>query len=391
MLGFLLARAGVNVVVLEKHGDFLRDFRGDTIHPSTLEIMDQLGLADKFLELPHSKLSDVNGITAGGQQINLTLKRLRTRFPFIAFVPQWDFLSFVTAEARSYPTFRLMMNCEVTGVIIENGAIRGVEYDSADGRREMRAHLTVGTDGRTSRTRECANLPMVETSPPMDVLWFRLSRKSDEPEALGGRVGAGQLAVLIDRRSYWQIAYLIPKGDGERIHGGDLENFRKRVVNLLPEMADRISELTDWNQVKLLTVRADRLTKWYRRGYLAIGDAAHAMSPVGGVGINVAIQDAVTAANILWEPLRIRRVTENDLMRIQDEREMPVRLIQAGQSAIQSVLIKRVLRSSAPIQFPRVLRVLLGIPILRDIPPRMVAFGVGRPRVRSPRLAARTG
>ena len=389
MLGLLLARAGVRVFVLEKHGDFLRDFRGDTIHPSTLEILDQLGLADRFLELPHTELSTVNGAAAFGQPITFSFKRLKTRFPFIAFVPQWDFLRFITAEAKKYSTFGLLMNTEVTDLIIDAGVVVGVRYRAVDGEGEMRAPLTVGTDGRASRTRDAAGLPLVATAPPMDVLWFRLSRRPDEPEALAGRAGVGQAAVLIDRRDYWQIAYLIPKGEGDRIKERGLEDFRAQVVRLLPEMSDRVKELTDWEQVKLLTVKSDRLTRWHRRGYLAIGDAAHAMSPIGGIGINIAIHDAVAAANILWEPLRRSCVTENDLARVQDERETPVRVVQGAQSFVQTRLIKRFLRATSPPSFPAAFRMLLKIPILRDIPPRFIAFGVGRPSVRSPRLAPR--
>ncbi|MBA3645552.1 MAG: FAD-dependent oxidoreductase, partial [Gemmatimonadaceae bacterium] len=297
MLGLLLARAGVRVVVLEKHGDFLRDFRGDTIHPSTLEILDQLGLAAKFLQLPHSQISRVEVSSASKQVVGFSFTRLRTKFPFIAFVPQWDFLKFITGEAAKYPAFKLLMNSAVTDLIIESGRVRGVRYQTAEVDRELRAPLVVGTDGRTSVTRERAGLPFVATSPLMDVLWFRLSKKADEEAVLGGRLGAGQLAVLIDRREYWQIAYLIPKGEGDRVRSHGLEEFRAQVVRLLPEMSDRVGEIDEWEKVKLLTVKSDRLTRWYRSGYLAIGDAAHAMSPIGGIGINIAIHDAVAAAN----------------------------------------------------------------------------------------------
>ncbi len=386
MLGLLLARAGVNVVIFEKHGDFLRDFRGDTIHPSTLEILDQLGVADSFLELPHSEVPAVKLMTLGGQSVSFSFERLRTRFRYIAFVPQWDFLRFITAEAKKYSNFTLLMNAEVSGLIFENGVVAGVRYRADGAEREARAPLTIGTDGRTSRTREDANLPLVSTSPPMDVLWFRLSRRADELEDLGGRIGAGQLAVLINRREYWQIAYLIPKGEGDNIRARGLDGFRERVAQLLPEMADRIHEITDWEQVKLLTVKSDRLTEWYRPGYLAIGDAAHAMSPVGGIGINIAIHDAVAAANILWETIRNRATGLGDLERVQYERETPVRMIQAGQTFVQRAVIGRALHSTTPLRLPLLLRMLLRMPIVRDIPPRLIAFGVGRPRVRSPRL-----
>jgi 2-polyprenyl-6-methoxyphenol hydroxylase-like FAD-dependent oxidoreductase len=387
VLGLLLARAGVRVVVLEKHGDFLRDFRGDTIHPSTLEILDQLGLADRFLELPHSKVSRVTLTPAVGRGLSFGLERLRSKFRFIAMVPQWDFLKFITAEARKYPGFTLMMNSEVTDLVIEEGVVRGIRYRTADRESELRAPLTVGTDGRASRTRESAGLPIVTTSPLMDVLWFRLARKPEEQAGIGGRVGVGQLAVLIDRREYWQVAYLIPKGEGDRVRERGLDNFRAQVLQLLPEMQDRIAEITDWDQVKLLSVKSDRLTRWHRPGYLAIGDAAHAMSPIGGIGINIAIHDAVAAANILWEPLRQRCVSENDLELVQQERETAVRIVQAGQTLIQNRLIGRFLGATTLPAFPLALRVIFNIPILRDLPPRFVAFGVNRPHVQSPRLA----
>lgn len=391
MLGLLLARAGVSVVVFEKHGDFLRDFRGDTIHPSTLEILDQLGLAERFLELPHSEISLVDLTNARGQGIRFSFGRLRTKFRFIAFVPQWDFLKFITAEAARYRTFALRMSTEVTGLIIDDGAVTGVKFRQATGAvGEMRAPLTIGTDGGSSLTRDAAELPVVGTSPLMDVLWFRLSKKAEERTILGGRIGAGQLAVLIDRREYWQVAYLIPKGEGDRVRERGLEEFRAQIVRLLPEMRDRVHQLTDWDQVKLLSVKSDRLTRWWRKGYLAIGDAAHAMSPVGGIGINIAIHDAVAASNILWEPLRAGFVSENDLALFQEERETPVRIVQAFQTLIQNRLIGRFLRATSVPTIPFLFRFILGIPIIRDLPPRFVAFGIGRPRVQSPRLAPRS-
>jgi 2-polyprenyl-6-methoxyphenol hydroxylase-like FAD-dependent oxidoreductase len=389
VLGLLLARAGVRVVVFEKHGDFLRDFRGDTIHPSTLEILDQLGLADSFLELTHSEISVVEISNSNGQRINFSFGRLRSKFRFIAFVPQWDFLKFITAEARKYPTFTLRMSTAVIDLVIEDGAVAGVRFRDANGSvGEMRAPLTVGTDGRASLTRDAAGLPVVSTSPLMDVLWFRLSKHADESAVLGGRLGAGQLAVLIDRREYWQVAYLIPKGEGDRVKARGLDELRAQIVRLLPEMSDRVHELADWDQVKLLTVKSDRLAKWWRKGYLAIGDAAHAMSPIGGIGINIAIHDAVSAANILWEPLRQHVAPENDLARVQDERETPVRIVQAFQTFVQNRLIGRFLRATEVPAIPPFFRIALGIPFIRDIPPRFVAFGVARPRVQSPRMSA---
>jgi 2-polyprenyl-6-methoxyphenol hydroxylase-like FAD-dependent oxidoreductase len=384
VLGLLLARAGVDVVVLEKHNDFLRDFRGDTIHPSTLEILDEIGLADEFLKLPHSKVSKVVLRTTAGQSLELSLERLKTRFRFIAFVPQWDFLEFITRQARRYPSFTLLRNAEVVGLIESNGVVGGVRYRDNEGEHELPALLTVGADGRDSRTRAAAALPRVETSPPMDVLWFRISKRSDEGGAVAGRLGAGKVLVMLDRREYWQVAYVIPKGTAGGLRGRPIEQFRKDVVSVAPELGDRIEEIREWDQVKLLTVRADRLLRWHKPGYLAIGDAAHAMSPVGGLGINVAIHDAVAAANILWRPLSQRQVTEADLASVQRARERAVRIMQSFQTFIQSRFLQVVLGSTTVPSIPWPVRMFTRLPILRDIPPRIVGLGIGRPHVQSP-------
>ena len=387
LLGFLLARAGVSVLVLEKHGDFLRDFRGDTIHPSTLEILDELGLAERFLALPHSQVSVFTIRTTAGETVSIDLRGMRTRFPFIAFVPQWDFLDFITREAQRYPSFRLVMNAEVTDLLIDGGATQGVRYRTPDGDREVRAVLTVGADGRTSRTREAAGLPQRTTSPPMDVLWFRLSRRSGDRGSAEAVIDRGHFVVSFERGDYWQIAYAIAKGGAADVHAAGLETFRRSVAALMPMFADRVDELQDWEQVKLLTVRADRLTQWYRPGYLAIGDAAHAMSPVAGVGINVAIQDAVVAANLLWEPLRRGTVSIRDLARVQRRRELPVRVIQGMQEFMHRRLLQPTLRGGggAP-RIPTAVRILLHAPVIRGLLPRLVAFGVLRPHVHSPAL-----
>lgn len=385
MLGLLLARAGLNVLVLEKHGDFLRDFRGDTIHPSTLEILDELGLAERFLQLPHTEVSSLTARTPAGLDIDFTFRRLKTRFPFIAFVPQWDFLDFITDEATRYPGFRLLMNAEVVDLIREGDIVRGLTYRDASGEHEVRARLTVGADGRSSRTREAAGLRVIATSPPVDVLWFRLSRRQEEPEAIAMRSGPGKAAILIDRRDYWQIGYIIPKGDADKVRAAGLPAFRRTLAGLIPDLADRVDEIQDWDQVKLLTVRSDRLARWYTRGYLAIGDAAHAMSPVAGVGINVAIQDAVVAANVLWEPLRRGRISTRDLAKVQRQRELPVRITQAVQAFIQQMFFRAVLSSIKPPVLPqKMLRLLLSVPVLGDLPARFVAFGIRRPHVESP-------
>ena len=384
MLGYLLARAGVDVVVLEKHGDFLRDFRGDTIHPSTLEILDEVGLADRFLKLPHSEISSIQARTAAGQTVSLSLARLPTKFRFIAFVPQWDFLEFMTKEAARFPTFRLMRNAEVVGLLEGEGAIRGVRYRDETGEHELDARLTIGADGRASVTRLAAKLPQIETSPPMDVLWFRISRRPDEAAAVAGRLGAGRVLVMLDRGEYWQVAYVIAKGTSDEVRGAGLEAFRHGITEVAPDIADRVDEIRTWEHVKLLTVRADRLQRWHRPGYLAIGDAAHAMSPIGGVGINVAIHDAVAAANLLWKPLREQRLEEADLARVQREREWLVRIIQSFQSFIQSRFLKPTLDATRPPAIPLAVRLLARTPILRDLPPRLVALGVRRPHVQSP-------
>ncbi len=384
MLGYLLARAGVEVIVLEKHADFLRDFRGDTIHPSTLEILDEVGLADRFLELPHHKVSTIAGRTAAGDQVTFSLTRLPTKFPFIAFVPQWDFLEFITREAARYSTFQLVRNAEVIDLLDTDGVVRGVRFKDQDGEHDVEALLTIGADGRGSRTREAAKLPLIETSPPMDVLWFRISRRADEMDAVAGRLGAGRILVMLDRGEYWQVAYVIAKGTAEQVRRAGLDAFRRDVVAVAPDLSDRVHEIRDWDQVKLLTVRADRLERWHRAGFLAIGDAAHAMSPIGGVGINVAIHDAVAAANLLWQPLKEGRVTEADLARVQRARERAVRIVQGFQGFVQARFLKPTLESTGPAKIPWVVRLISKTPILRDLPPRLVAFGVNRPHVLTP-------
>ena len=384
MLGFLLARAGIPVVVLEKHNDFLRDFSGDTIHPSTLELLDQLGLIDEFLKLPHSKVSSVQMQTTAGQTVRVSLERLPSKFPFIAFMPQWDFLEFMTRQAMRFPTFTLLRNAEVIDLLQKDGQVTGVRYRDAAGEHELDAVLTIGADGRTARTRDAADLPRLETSPPIDVFWFRLPRHPDEVAAVFGRLGPGLLLVMLDRDDYWQVAYVIPKGKGDEIRARGLEEFRRDIVRVAPELDDRVGGIRSWDDVKLLTVRVDRLTRWHKPGYLAIGDAAHAMSPVGGVGINIAIHDAVVAANVLWQPLSKGHVRDEDLAEVQRRRERAVRVTQAFQTLVQSRVLAPALLSARAPSIPWIARLVLRIPFLRDLPPRFIALGVDRPRVESP-------
>ncbi len=371
-------------MVLEKHADFLRDFRGDTIHPSTLELLDQLGLADDFLRLPHSRIASVQMQTTAGQTLKVSLERLPSKFRFIAFMPQWDFLEFMTREAAGFPSFTLLRSAEVVDLVERDGRVTGLRYRDVEGDHELSALLTVGADGRTSRTRAASRLPLAETAPPIDVFWFRLSRRRDEVEAVAGRLGPGVLLVMLDRDAYWQIAFVIPKSAAEQVRARGLDAFRADVVRAAPELSDRVHEIRSWDDVKLLTVRVDRLTQWHRPGYLAIGDAAHAMSPVGGVGINVAIQDAVAAANVLWRPLSEGRIDDRDLAAVQRRRERAVRVIQAMQRFVQSRFLKPALLSAETPSIPWIVRALLATPIVRDIPPRLIALGINRPRVESP-------
>lgn len=387
VLGYLLARAGIDVLVLEKHADFLRDFRGDTIHPSTLEILDELGLAGRFLELPHDQTTAFAIQTTAGDEITVDFREVPTRYRFIAMVPQWDFLNFMTAEAKRYPGFRLLMNAEVTDVIQERGMVRGLRYRAGGAEHEVAALLTVGADGRTSRTRDAVGLPSVSSSPPIDVFWFRLPRRPGDPSGAQALIGPGHFIAMLNRGAYWQVGYTIGKGQADAVRAAGLDAFRRSLASLIPRFADRMGELRDWDQIKLLTVRADRLTRWYAPGFLAIGDAAHAMSPVGGVGINVAIQDAVVAANVLWRPLRDGAVSTRDMAAVQRRRELTVRTTQAIQDLMHRHVLARNLESSGRPVIPPALKTAMRIPGLRTLLPRLLALGIQRPRVESPEVA----
>jgi 2-polyprenyl-6-methoxyphenol hydroxylase-like FAD-dependent oxidoreductase len=359
MLGLLLARAGVETVVLEKHADFLRDFRGDTLHPSTLEVIAELGLLDQLLKLPHDRVPEISAQFGDQTLVVADFRRLPVRCGFIAMMPQWDFLNFLATQAARYPKFSLRMNAEVTG-LIEGGVKVGSE--------EIRADLVVGADGRNSTVRRLAGLEVENLGAPIDVLWFRLRRKETDPSGSMGRFEAGAIFVLINRREYWQCGYVIPKGGLDAVRSAGLPAFRATLERLIPWAADRSAEIAAWDQVKLLTVQIDRLRRWWRPGLLCIGDAAHAMSPVGGVGINLAIQDAVAAGNILS--------AGGSLQEIQKRREWPVRVTQRLQILMQDSVITPLLSGRKALQPPLFLRLAHRFPVLRRLPGRLIGMGV---------------
>ena len=389
MLGFLLARQGIDVFVLEKHADFLRDFRGDTIHPSTLEIMYELGILDEFLKRPHQKMTELAG-KVGGETVTIAdFTHLPTHCHFLALMPQWDFLNFITKQGRQYSTFHLQMQAEVTDLIEVNGIVAGVRAKTPNGVLEIRAPLTVGADGRHSVVRERAGLEVIDLGAPMDVMWMRISRHPTDPAQTLGHFDRGRILFLINREDYWQCAFVIPKGTADEIRQRGLKAFHREIAELEPFLKDRVEELRDWKQVSLLTVRVDRLARWFRPGLLCIGDAAHAMSPIGGVGIHLAIQDAVAAANILGPKLRQDNVTECDLQAVQRRRNFPTRATQRFQILIQNNVIRRILGSDKALGVPWVLKLLRRWAILRRIPARVIGLGF-RPEHVNPRLD-RTG
>jgi len=383
MLGLLLARAGVDVVVLEKHADFLRDFRGDTIHPSTLELMWELGWLDDFLRLPHQKVRTLYAGIGGSTYAVADFGHLPEHCRFVAFMPQWDFLDFLAARARHYPTFVLKMRAEATDLIEEGGAVIGLRAATPEGPLEVRADLVIGADGRHSTVRAKAGLAVNELGAPIDVLWFRLSRRPDDREETLGRFEAGHIFIMINRGEHWQCAFVIPKGTLDRLKAAGLPAFQKTVASLAPSVADRVGEIADWDAVKLLTVQVDQLKQWYRRGVLCIGDAAHAMSPIGGVGINLAVQDAVAAANILARPLLDRRLTFDHLARVQKRRELPTRLTQRFQIQVQNRIVARVLEGRHAFEAPWPVRLLRDVPVLRRIPARIIGMGVRPEHIRT--------
>lgn len=381
MAGLLLARVGVRVTVLEKHADFLRDFRGDTVHPSTMELLDEMGLLQDFLRCPHQPVRQV-GVNIGGRFFPLAdFAGLRTPAPFIAMMPQWDFLEFLARAASRLPGFSLQRRTEVTGLIEQNGRVVGVTTRGEQGEVEMRADLVIAADGRHSILRQHAGLPVQELPAAIDVLWMRLPRSEQDPPQVFGFIGAGRMMVLLDRGDYWQCAYLIPKGHAERVQAQGMELFRRGIASLIPFARDRVDTLESWDQVKLLSVRVDRLREWSRPGLLCIGDAAHAMSPVGGVGINLAIQDAAAASNVLAKALREGRPTDALLLKVQKRRMFSVRTIQRLQLEIHRNVIEPALRSTQPIALPLPIRLVSWIPMLRTLPAWMIGLGPRREHV----------
>lgn len=388
MLGLLLARAGVSVLVLEKHADFLRDFRGDTLHPSTLEIMHELGVLERFLRLPHQKVSRINARFGDLEFTVADFSHLPTQCRYVAFMPQWDFLNFLVEEGNRYPTFQVRMSAEMTDLIENNCSVIGLRSETPTGPLDVRAALVVGADGRHSVVRQRAGLSVEEFGAPMDVLWFRLSRKPGDPADPMGRFDTGRIFIMLNRGDYWQCGFVIAKGTLTEVRASGLSPFRESVAKLAPFAADRVHELQDWEPIKLLTVQVDRLRQWYKPGLLCIGDAAHAMSPVGGVGINLAIQDAVAAANLLAQPLRDGQVTEADLAKVQARRAWPTEMTQRVQLTVQTRVIKRVLGSTVPLTPPYALRLLARFPFLRRIPGRMIGMGVRPEHVRTPAVSS---
>jgi 2-polyprenyl-6-methoxyphenol hydroxylase-like FAD-dependent oxidoreductase len=386
MLALLLARRGVEVMLLEAHKDFDREFRGDTLHPSILEILDQMGLAEPLHRLPHNKIYGPTFQVAGGSFSPVDFRRLKTRFPYIMLIPQTKFLEFLAAEGKKYPNFHLRMVANVGELIESEVGTRGVRYQSTDGWHEVRALLTVGADGRFSKVRQLAGFEPIKTSPPMDILWFQLPHLpgDEHSDRVMGGFGAGRLLAVFDRIDYWQIGYVFPKGQYQQVRAAGMEAFRKSIAEIEPSFAKHVEALQEWNQCSLLSVESSRCPIWYKPGLLLIGDAAHVMSPVGGVGINYAVQDAVVAANLLTRPLKGGRVRVEDLAEVQRQRAWPTRVMQAIQSAMQTRMIASALQVQGTLTIPWFVRLFFNVPILRDIPARVMAFGVRRVRVEEP-------
>jgi 2-polyprenyl-6-methoxyphenol hydroxylase-like FAD-dependent oxidoreductase len=388
MLGFLLARAGVDVVVLEKHADFFRDFRGDTVHPSTLENMYELGLLDEFIKVPHQRLERLS-MQVGDEKLSIIdLTHLPSHCKFVALMPQWDFLNFLARQGRRYKTFGLHMKTEAVDLIEDNGRIVGVRANAPNGPLSIRADLVVGCDGRHSTVRAKAGLVSDDYGAPMDVLWFRVTRNATDDVEEFGHVEAGRMMVMLDRGDYWQCAFVIPKGGIDRIETEGIDAFRRRVAAMTPTLTDRVGELKSFDDVKLLTVAVDRLRQWWRPGLICIGDAAHAMSPIGGVGVNLAVQDAVAAANRLAAPLKARSVSDDDLAAIEKRRTFPVRATQRLQLIMQNQIIAPALASTAQPKPPLMFKLFNAFPLLRRIPARLLGLGFRPEHVQTPDVGA---
>jgi 2-polyprenyl-6-methoxyphenol hydroxylase-like FAD-dependent oxidoreductase len=389
MLGFLLARAGVPVVVLEKHRDFFRDFRGDTIHPSTLEVMYELGLLEDFLKVPHQEMKTIGGIFGDTNFIAADFSHLPVKCKFVALMPQWDFLNFIAEKARRYPAFQLKMEYDVTDLIREGERVIGVRATSPNGAVEIYADLAVAADGRHSDLRLASKLEVIDFGAPIDVLWMRIPKKPDDPVQALGYIRAGQGLVLLNRGDYWQGGYIIAKAALDGLKREGLEALRKRIPMVAPFLGDgRLAALKDWDDCKLLSVQVNRLKKWYLPGFLCIGDAAHAMSPAGGVGVNLAIQDAIAAANILVGPLRGGTMTEDDLRRVQKRRQLPTKLTQAMQIPAQNAIFKGVIERSGNLPVPLFVKLLQRFPILRRIPARVIGMGFRPEHIHTPEILA---
>jgi len=388
MLGYLLARHGVPVTVLEKHKDFFRDFRGDTVHPSTLEVLRELGLLDDFLKLPHQEVEYVGGVFGDLPFRGADFRNVPAHCRFVAFMPQWDFLNFLSDRGRQCPTFDLRLHHQAIDLLREGDRITGVVARVPGGEPvHIRAHLVVGCDGRHSVVRQCANLELIETGVPIDVLWFRISRLPDDPQRVLGNVNYGKALIMIDRTDYFQAGLIIPKGSYPDIQAQGIDAFRATLLRLAPYLSGREGELRDWDQIKILTVQINRLRRWHRPGLLCIGDAAHAMSPAGGVGINLAIQDAVATANILAQPLLGRSVTEADLAAVQDRREFPARATQAVQAFVHKGFA-RAFRHPAALTAPWQMRVMVRLPGIQQIMGYAVGIGVRPEHVQQPAAPA---
>ncbi|HXR75232.1 MAG TPA: FAD-dependent oxidoreductase [Bryobacteraceae bacterium] len=375
MLGYLLARAGVDVTVIEKHKDFFRDFRGDTVHPSTLELLYELGLLDEFLKLPHQQLTSVGGVVGDFAFQAANFRHVPAHCKFVALMPQWDFLNFLSERAKTFPSFQLRMQHEATGLTYEQGRVSGVEVQTTEGGAQIRADLVIGCDGRHSTTRRAAQLEVLEFGVPIDVLWFRIGRSTGDPEQLLGNINYGKALILINRGDYFQAGLIVPKGSFEEIRRKGLDAFRTGILQNAPFLDGRVQALDDWEQIKLLSVQINRLRQWSRPGLLCIGDAAHAMSPAGGVGINLAIQDAVATANLLARPLREGRVTEALLGHVQHRREFPTRVTQAIQANAHKGF-EQVFRNPGPLKAPWQLKVAVRVPGVQRLVARVVGVGV---------------